>query len=116
MSEVPVRIFNHTARKPTLLDAAFGRGLSDYLSGFFGKPFAQVQVFFDFSAFVPVFLGFFGAVIGSAEGSLSASDGFGYHVQCFRHIRHAFLKVPVKRIPCQGRLSPSGAGNVWLDI
>jgi hypothetical protein len=57
-----------------------------FLSGFFGQPVAQVQVLLDFSAFVPVFMGFFGAVICFAEGMFGTSYGLGNHVQCFRHI------------------------------
>jgi hypothetical protein len=54
--------------------------------GFFGQPVAQLQVLFDLSALVPVFMGLFGAVIGFAEGMFGTSYGLGNHVQCFSHV------------------------------
>jgi hypothetical protein len=72
------------------LDCFFG----DFgiLGCFFDQLFTQVQVLFDFPAFVPVFLGFFGLIISFAEGMFAITYGFDYRVQGFCHNYHTFLE------------------------
>jgi hypothetical protein len=57
------------------------------LRGFFGDGFSQVEILFDLSSFVSVFLGFFGTTVdAAAEGMFAVTYGFAYHVQRFNHI------------------------------
>jgi len=63
-----------------------------------------MQVFLYFPAFVAVFLGFFGPVIGFAEGVFAVTYGLGYYIQRFRHIGLSFVKGS-QRALCQPRPS-----------
>ncbi|HWF18899.1 MAG TPA: hypothetical protein VG754_06500 [Verrucomicrobiae bacterium] len=60
--------------------------------GFFSYPFTDMQVLLDFPAFIPVFLGFFGLVVGFAEGMFVTTYGFTEYFQRFYHNWHSFLQ------------------------
>jgi hypothetical protein len=81
------------------------------LSGLLTDPIAQLQVFFDFSAFVAVFVGLLGPAISVVEGMFTVTYGFGNNVQRFRHIQLSFLKVTLAyTVPSSGNpiLHPAG--------
>jgi TM2 domain-containing membrane protein YozV len=60
----------------------------DLLTGFFDEAGAQVHELFYFSAFIPVFLGFFWLVVSFAEGMFAVTNDFSNHVYRFCHNWH----------------------------
>ncbi|HEX4645884.1 MAG TPA: hypothetical protein VH598_09770 [Verrucomicrobiae bacterium] len=65
--------------------------MAGFLNGFFRQPGAHVQIPFDFSALVAVFLGFFWMTVGFSEGMFAVTYGFGDCIQRFCHIKLSFL-------------------------
>jgi hypothetical protein len=105
---------NHAAlKKPDGANVKPSCKSDGFLNCFFGQGFAQVQVLLDFPAFVPMFLGLFGAIISFWEGMFATSYGFGNNVQCFYHNWHTFLGTLCERILCQLRPAQTVRTRRW---
>ena len=61
------------------------------LSHFFGQPVADLQIFPDFSPFVPVLEGFLGMMLGLAEWMFWVAYCIAHRFECLHH--SVFLSV-----------------------